>query len=310
VTALRLEDAQDRASRRPKITKKLLVTCAVVAILAGAVSYIGPHTYESRVLLLLESSGDNGVLSLLQGADFPAISSMAALSGKQPGQAYAEILQSRSLLTRLLQLPRPSKASETYFGSFAPQAGTPEKRMEKAVKRLRSSIEADFNPRSETLSIKVTNDDRVLASEVANQLSLELSDFNSKTRRTRASDASIFVRARLEEASGDLDRAEGALASFRSANARIGNAPLLLLQEKRLERRVLLAEQIHTLLTREYEMARIQEKKETPVFTVVDEAIPSVRPAGLHPVIAAGVAAIVTGVAALFIAAAYSLRRA
>jgi uncharacterized protein involved in exopolysaccharide biosynthesis len=259
---------------------------------------------------MVDSGGESGLMGLLQGADFPAISSLNAFGGKQPGQAYADIVQSRTLLTRLLTLRRQGNSSEQYFAAFAPKSGSPAKRIEKAVKRLRSSIETDFNARTGMLTIKVESDNPGLSSEVANQLSEQLRLFDSITRRSQASDAATFIGARLAEAAANLSKAEAAQARFREANARIGNAPLLLLEDKRLTRQVELNEQIHALLTREYEMARIQEKKDTPVFTVVDSAIPPVRPAGLHPLIVAALAAGMASLAALFIAVAYSLRRA
>ena len=291
-------------------SRRIIGLCVGVGIVAGVIVYLAPKSYESEVVLLVDSGSQSvDLLSAFRGRDFPAIGSLDPFGGREAGNTYAEILQSREVLTHLLRLKRPSTESPAYFDAFAPKWGSTGKRVEKAVKALRSAIEVDYQSRNGMLTITVTTDDRELSSEVANQLALELQRFDSDVRKSRTSDAVVFVNERLKEAAQDLSVAEANLARFRASNARIGNAPHLELEEKRLERRVRLNEETYALLARELEMTRIQEKRENPVFSVVDRAIPSVRPAGLHPIIAAALASGLFAIVTLFLVAAFAARR-
>lgn len=79
------------------------------------------------------------------------------------------------------------------------------------------------------------------------------------------------------EARAELGSAEEALAAFRRSNVRIANSPQLQLEQSRLERNIQSRSVIYDLLARQYEVARIEEKRDTPTFSVVDPPKPPVR---------------------------------
>src|SRR6185436_6731169 len=79
------------------------------------------------------------------------------------------------------------------------------------------------------------------------------------------------------EAEQALSRAEQSLTHFREANLRIGNSPQLQLELARLEREVETRSELYRLLARQFEMARIEEKRDTPTFSIIDPARPPVR---------------------------------
>ena len=77
---------------------------------------------------------------------------------------------------------------------------------------------------------------------------------------------------------GELDVAEENLRGFRERNLRIGNAPRLLLEEGRLNRAVREQEEVYLTLRRQYELAKIEERRDVPVINVLDAAVvPSFR---------------------------------
>jgi uncharacterized protein involved in exopolysaccharide biosynthesis len=105
----------------------------------------------------------------------------------------------------------------------------------------------------------------------------ELDRFNVESRASQGQATRKFVEKRMEEAQQEMSQAEQALASFRESNVHIGNSPQLRLREERLTREVMGRAELYQLLARQYEMARIEEKRDTPTFSVIDEAKPPVR---------------------------------
>jgi uncharacterized protein involved in exopolysaccharide biosynthesis len=256
--------------------------------------------YEAEAILLLDASSDaSGLLALAQGADF--LSNLSQSFGRSSsGHTYKGIVESRSLLTAVLNNQTTGQGSRSLLGVFSKNESSREEQLENGIRRLRNAVKTEYDAKSSLLTITVRHRDPNVAADVANHIVAELREFNATVRMSRATDAVHFVEARLTESSKELAAAEGRFVTFRESNARIGNSPKLLLQEKRIEREVRLSEEIFALLAREREMARIQEKKESPVFTVLDTALPPVRRSGLPPLFAAALGGTIAGAGGLF----------
>ena len=223
-----------------------------------------------------------------------------AASGEN-GHAYSEIAQSRTILEGVLKKPDAAHPNLTYFDRYAPKRGSVLQRQEMAVAMLKEDLSVRFDTRSSLFHIKVSASDAVAAADIANQLVAELRRFNVESRQTKARDAVNFIAGRVSEAQTALTTAESQLAVFRERNARIGNAPELELQQKRLERSVRFNEDAYALLSRQFELARIQEKKDAPVFSVVEPAIPPAKPAKFSAILAAVVAAFLSAASLILI---------
>jgi uncharacterized protein involved in exopolysaccharide biosynthesis len=266
------------------------------AILAVGITFLVPPRYVAETSILLDSYGDlSSLLNLAQSSDILPGGVLPGQSRKENGYSYASIITSRATLTDLLGQPTGRRAGEAYLEVFAPSSGTPQRKQEVALGRLKKSIATRFDQRSGVFLISVTQRSGAIATGIANLLAAELRRFNTEVRTTRARDALGFVRDRLNEAKQSLNQSENELAAFRSANARIGNAPELLLRQSRLEREVHFNENIYALLSRQYELARIQEKNETPVFTIMDPATEPTRPHRMSRILTGVVAGLIAG---------------
>jgi len=73
-----------------------------------------------------------------------------------------------------------------------------------------------------------------------------------------------------------LTFAEDALKVFRERNRSIMESPQLQLEIERLMREVEIKTQVYITLQQQYELARIDEVKETPSVIILDEGIPAV----------------------------------
>jgi uncharacterized protein involved in exopolysaccharide biosynthesis len=131
----------------------------------------------------------------------------------------------------------------------------------------------------------------------------ELDRFNVESRASQGQATRIFVEKRMEEARQEMSQAEEALASFRESNVHIGNSPQLRLREERLTREVMGRSELYQLLARQYEMARIEEKRDTPTFSIIDEARPPVKK--YRPKVVLNTVAALAGAAVLQLAYVY-----
>lgn len=144
-------------------------------------------------------------------------------------------------------------------------------RVQAAVEALRDRIEAQVDPRSNVITVRVTARWGWLA-ERLNRRALELlNEFNLRQRRSRAAAERQFTEARLAAAQQELAEAEDYLEAFHRRNRSYGDSPVLLLEVARLQRRVELRQQVYVTLAQAYEQARIEEVRNTPVITVIDE---------------------------------------
>jgi len=282
--------------QQPGDFARLLGLMLLAALLAVGVTFVLPPRYVAETSILLDSYSDlSSLLSLAQSSDILPGGILPGQSRKENGYSYTSIITSREILADLLTRPTGRTPGETYMQVFAPRAGSPQRKLEVAMSKLKKSISTRFDQRSGVFQISVANPSGAIATGVANLLAAELRRFNTDVRTTRARDAVGFVQDRLVESKQSLSASENELAAFRASNARIGNAPELLLRQSRLEREVHFNENIYALLSRQYELAQIQAKNETPVFTVMDPAMEPTRPHRMSRFLTGLIAGLVTG---------------
>jgi uncharacterized protein involved in exopolysaccharide biosynthesis len=147
-------------------------------------------------------------------------------------------------------------------------------RTERAIDRLRRRFDIALDRRTNLLRLGVTDRDPVLAAAVANAACESLQELVMHAMMTQAGANRRFVETRLEQARGELTSAEAALQAFREGNRHVDESPRLLLEQGRLVREVRTREEVLVALTREYEMARVDENRDVPVLNVLDAAQP------------------------------------
>jgi len=114
--------------------------------------------------------------------------------------------------------------------------------------------------------------------EIAQRLLEGLNHFNLITRQSQAREERRFTEGRLEAARASLRAAEDVLQRFLQVNREFAEAPALMIQRDRLQRDVLLQQQVVTSLAQRYEENRIREVRDTPVITLVDTPSLAARP--------------------------------
>jgi uncharacterized protein involved in exopolysaccharide biosynthesis len=279
-------------------SRRYLLVLFLAGLGGASLAFIWPAKYSAEVLLLVDKSSDaSSLLSLAADQGLPVQGLLGSSGSANNGYAYVELLHSRTLLESVLRAPLPNAKGATYLDEFAPATRDSSERMALGVQKLRRSISARFDLRSGTITMLLKGRDRHTTEQIANLLVSSLAEFNIGVRATNARNTSSFIDERLVDSKRSLADSEARLAAFDEANAHIGNSPGLQLQLKRLERDVRLNEGTFELLSRQLELARIQEKREAPVFTVVDTGLVSQKPGKISPWVGAIVGVIFAGIA-------------
>ncbi len=253
--------------------RSLALWAAAGAALMIALAFVLPPVYVAGVTLL-EAPKHDGSSTLEQlglSAQALGISSGAGSNAL----TYPDILRSRRLLAGLLAERFPRERGDRVALEEYLVRGTPSpQRTERALRELRARFDIALDRRTNLLRLGVSDRDPVLAAAVANRAAASLQDIVMHALMTQAGANRKFVEERLEVARGELARAEGALEGFRDANRHPEGAPRLVLEQARLAREVRTREEVVIALTREREMARVDENRDVPVINVLDAAQP------------------------------------
>ncbi len=265
---------------------KLIIGLPLLAgIVAAALSVVIPARYRATASFVPESGSQGpqitGGLAALAG--FASQFGVELTGSATSPQFYEKVVQSRTIADRVLLTlyPDPREAppvdSATLLEILEVRGRTPGKRLERGRKALERRTSTSVDGRTKIVTISVTTRYPSLSAQVANRYLALVNEFNLSTRKSNAYEQRRFIEQRLADARTELRTAEERLQQFLERNRRYQSSPELLFEHDRLEREVLLKQDVLTTLGREYEEARIQEVNDTPLLTVIDQAVPPAR---------------------------------
>lgn len=119
-----------------------------------------------------------------------------------------------------------------------------------------------------TLDISTKFDNASLTYEVHQELVRLLIDYFSNDYASKNRNSRVFIQKRVAEVKGTLAGNEAQLKNLRESNF-IDLAPRIALERARLEREITLQSGLYAELQKQLEMAKIEEKKDTPVFEIL-----------------------------------------
>jgi uncharacterized protein involved in exopolysaccharide biosynthesis len=188
---------------------------------------------------------------------------------------FPDILRSRRLLENLLGRSFAARDGRPHLlvDWILPGKASPQ-RTERAVEVLRRRLDIALDRRTNLLRLGVTDRDPVLAAGVANAAIAQLQELLLHATETQASANRRFIEGRLSDSEHELARAENDVRDFREANRHVDGSPTLALQQGRLLREMRTREEVVIALTRQYEIARVEENRDVPVLNVIDPAVP------------------------------------
>lgn len=209
--------------------------------------------------------------------------SIPSVEGRESPLFYVDLLHSRAILGPLAEMvytvqTDTGTASGTLMQLYRIKGKTPALRRDNAIKLLRKNIAASADAKTSVVKLEVTARSADLAL-LLNQRILDLvSRFNLESRQSQASAEKKFTERRLQEVKREFREAEDRLQSFLQRNRDYRNSPQLTFQFERLNRDVNMQDQVYMTLAQAFEQAKIEEVRDTPVFTVVEPPELPVRP--------------------------------
>lgn len=289
--------------------RSVVITCSVLLFLiVVVVTLILPRTYtvDSSFTPQSERLASNlaGIAAQF-GVPLPATD-----AGASP-DFYVELLDSRRILgetieTRYTFPTDTGEVSGTLVEILAIEGETEAERKEMALRRFRSMIGAELDRPSGVVTFEVETFNPQLSARIARRLLDLLNRFNLETRQSQASAERRFTEVRLAEAKGELLEVENKLQAFLEINRDLGTSPLLRFRQERLDREVSIRQAVVSALAQNYEQARIDEVRDIPVITIVEEpeapALPDPRMLLLRGMLALVAGALLGSLLAFFLA--------
>ena len=247
------------------------------AVIAATWALLATPRYRSTAKLAMEerrppmAAGGLAALAGQLGGAFTGVRSL---------QFYADVLVGRDLLTEVALDSFPDPANP---GTHRPlidileiKGDTPAERRNAAVNRLSKAVHTGTNDRTGTITLDVSLPDPDLSAAVARRLHERLERFNFETRKSAASERREFAAREVVRARNELAGAEAAMRAFLEANRAGLDIPRLNFQRQQHLRRIEVLNEMYGQLARELQEAKVDEVRDTPVFTVVQRPEPPV----------------------------------
>lgn len=211
----------------------ILVICIVSTIATTAISLSLPDWYCTTAAIVPVATARENNVHVGGGLGTQAILS-EAMDATITADICVEILQSRSVADRIIER---FYLMNVYDSKFLPEAR----------KELREHSSIDVSEKGVVI-ISVEDRDAKRSAEMARAYVEELDRISKSLITSRATSKRLFLGGRLTELERELGRIED-------------------LQSKEARNR----EVLYRLLAREYELAKMEEAKSTPMINIIDQ---------------------------------------
>jgi uncharacterized protein involved in exopolysaccharide biosynthesis len=268
--------------------RSLIIVPVLAALIVGGVSYLMPRKYQAVASFIpqdTKSGGSSGALGAI-AAQF-GVSQLASLATGGGGAAaspfYAALLDSREILHSVVvthyTLDQLHQFNGTLVQYYKIKAPTPIEAELRAMKRVKTRVlDIAIDRTTAVVTVKITTDDPQLTAAIGARLFELLDAFNQRRRQAQASAERDFSDQRLSDAQSELLKSEAALAEFELRNRSIAESPRLELDRANLQRRITIAQQLYLTLAQQFDQARIESMRNTPLITIVDSPSDLVEP--------------------------------
>ena len=270
------------------VRKKFFIANLIILILALAyLLFLAKPYYESTVTILPEYGNKSSMLSQLSG--------LASIAGVNVGEAapteiYQNLVSSETVLRDVIYAKYKTEEfpdSVNLIQYFEVESSDENPAIQKREKFLKlyknlnkSRISANVDRMTKILNVTVTMPEAQLSADVANKLVKSLDRYIRTQRKSNASEQSFYLEKRTKQVKDSLNIAENMLKNFREDNRITSQSPNLLLEQSRLMRNVEILQTVYVELTKQLEIAKIDEIKDAPVLNVKEFAKTPVKKAG------------------------------
>lgn len=287
--------------------RRLIIALGFVGAAAFTVlGIVGQQRWVTGAALLPQES--QGLTPSVSGLPI-ALGQLAGVRASSGTQFYARLLLSDELLRSVVERRYGALEDHENGASLAAYLGIPLNGAESgdvmdAVDRLRGRLSVRVEDRPGLVSFEVELGLRPLVIAVAEELLEQLRRYNQENRQSQARAERGFLEARVAEAKRELEAFEDRHVEFLRRNVDIRTSPALQAEEARLAREVARMQALVLTLSERYELARVEEVRDTPVLTVIEHPDRVVRPVSRQlplRLIGGGAAGVLLGIGLAFV---------
>lgn len=250
----------------------IVATTLVVTVLAVVVAFVRAESFTTTASFRPQGSEQSSSQLMALASQF-GVNVPGGAEEASPA-FYAELVTSREILSKSATRPYDVEGEGTVLlkDLLEIEKDTEPLREDATIRWLRDeAVSVSTGRETGTVTLTVTTEWPDLSQAIATDLLREVARFNLETRQSQATAERAFIEGRVKEAENELMVAEDSLRVFLEANRQYSNSPLLQLRYDALQREVSLRQSVLTTLVQSYEQARIQEVRDTPVITVLQE---------------------------------------
>jgi uncharacterized protein involved in exopolysaccharide biosynthesis len=250
----------------------IVATTLIVAALALVVTFLRAPEFTTSAAFRPQGSEQGSSQLMALASQFGV--AVPGNSQETSPAFYAELVTSREILSKSALRPYDVEGEGRVLlkDLIEIHEDTEALRDEKTIDWLRDeAVSVSTGRETGTVTVTVKTEWPDLSQAIAADLLAEVARFNQETRRSRATAERTFIEGRVKQAAEELMAAEDSLRVFLEANRQWQNSPMLAFRHDGLQREVTLRQSVLTTLVQSYEQARIQEVRDTPVITVLQE---------------------------------------
>lgn len=243
--------------------------------------------FQSTVTILPEYGSKSNMLSQLSG--------LASLAGVKvgdsaPTELYQNIITSETVLQEVVYSKYktneyPDSVNLIKYFEIKVDDNNPELKKRKEFlllyeSLLQNRIATNVDRMTKILNVTVNMPEAQLSADVANNLVKALDLYIRTQRKSYATEQSFYIEKRTQQVKDSLSFAEDKLKSFREQNRITSQSPNLLLEQGRLLRNIEILQTVYIELTKQLEIAKIDQIKDAPVLNVKEFAKSPIKKAG------------------------------
>ena len=247
---------------------------------AGLKSVTSPKGYTAEAAFMPKGARGQSQLSGL-AAQFGV--NIGGGDASSSPQMYTDLMEMNSILWPVAQKDyRIRTDSAVVTGNlvkiFRVKPDRPPVMKKKTVEGLQRAVKGTVAPKTGVINLTVTTGNPELSLQIAQNLLAQLNIFNLQKRQEQAAAERAFAERQVGEKRAELRQAESELENFLESNRMYRQSPQLSLEYNRLQREVDRRNLVYSSLLSAYETARIEEVKDLPVITVIEQPEIAIEP--------------------------------
>jgi uncharacterized protein involved in exopolysaccharide biosynthesis len=270
------------------LRRRLLIFNGVVLVLTILyLLFLAKPYYQSTITILPEYGSKNTALGQLSG--------LAAIAGVKVGEVapteiYQNLISSESVLNSVIYSKYNTKRYKDpvnliqYYEIKADKSLSKDLQKRKmfieAIEGLKGFINTNVDRMTKILDMSVTMPESELSADVANNIGSSLDNYVRTKRKSYASEQRYYLEKRVMQIKDSLTSVENKLKDFREQNRMLSQSPMLLLEQGRLMRQVEILQTVYIEITKQLELAKIDEIKDTPIVNLKEAAQDPIKKAG------------------------------